>query len=344
MNLPSGLEASRPLTISEAAAKTLTETITVMEPRPLMAKLNDQRGSTHIGAAVVLEGTAALGLGAALLFMGINTVKNMGGELPSANPRDLLPSNPGHELAIPSPIRPTRQEYATATATREPTSTAIATATVSPTTTPTHEPTKIPLPKENPTSLTDENFSQFVRTVSQEEFNQLAKSQPDAFAFPAKPLSGDISITYTDQAATASTDGHLRSININGSNYLIIRPKDGELVFNRTYPPQKDKITQIEISKKITENITLKIDAHLLDLQGSITPTENVGSEEGSPIARVNGPLRLNIYLFEKLPQPKIINNPDGSITGIIAYVTYITPSMFESSKWVNKNGQIVIP
>ena len=118
-------------------------------------------------------------------------------------------NRPDSGLGVIIPVTPTEiPPTATAPPSPEP--------TAAPTVNPTETATPAPL-KEKPTSLTAENFSEFVTTVSQEEFQKLTQAQPDAFAFPVESISGKMvtSIYLQEQLAqpiVINKPGHITTI------------------------------------------------------------------------------------------------------------------------------------
>ena len=238
------------------------------------------------------------------------------------------PADPGSDSEVVVP----------AISTETPTPAATATATA--------EPTKAP-PKEKPSSLTAANFNEFVGRVSQEEFQKLAKAQPDAFAFPVK--SGeDFTITYKDNSTTSpSAKSNYKSINITGSKIKLVVPTGGDMHFEYNDRQNRDKITNIKISKKLSEDTTMEVNIVIpisTASGSSIVPAINNDQqvEKGVSLAEINGTVAINISLFQKLSQPIVINRPDGGQTEILAYVTYLTPSVFENSGWISQNGKAV--
>ena len=240
------------------------------------------------------------------------------------------PADPGLDSEVLIPAIPTPTETATPSPTAKPTETAIP------------EPTKAP-PKEKPSSLTAANFNEFVGSVSPEEFQKLAKSQPDAFAFPVKPLGGDFQMTYQDiPTDIASMKGNGKAADMNGSDMLLVSAIDGEMTVRKDDPFNKDKITSIWVSRKVSEKTTLiqyiyTGNSTSVSLVGSTGP-----SERGNAVAQVSGKVGISIYSSERLDQPIVINRPDGGKTGILAYTTYLTPSIFENSDWINQDGKAV--
>lgn len=243
----------------------------------------------------------------------------------------LKPADPGSdsEAVVPAVV-PTETPIPPPTA--KPTETATATP----------EPTKAP-PKEKPTSLTAANFSEFVGTVSKDEFKKLAKSQPDAFAFPVKSLSGDLEMTYQDiPTSVANVKGNGKSISATGSNILLISSIDGNMTIRKDDHFNKDKITSIWIHRKLSENSFLTLYIYTGN-SNDVSMIENVGpTERGQALAKVSGKVGISIYLQELLTEPVVINRPDGGKTEFNGYVTYLSPSIFENSGWVSKDGKAV--
>lgn len=220
--------------------------------------------------------------------------------------------------------------------------------TVTPTPKPTETPTKTPTPElPKPTSLTAENIDRFTTSVPKEEFQKLVEAQPDKFVFPVKPSSKDVEIKYRDipSGTPETTKNNYKTVGIIGSenseSIEFFSPFEGKISFLRTDPRNKEKITQIFISKQISPDTDLQTRIFAT----AITPLIADGQiKAGIPVARVGGKIDFSIITFQKLSQPIVINRPDGGQTKILAYVTYLTPSIFESSGWVEKDGKIVIP
>ncbi len=225
-----------------------------------------------------------------------------------------------------------------------PTATPTPTKTPEPTITATVEPTKTP-PKEKPASLTAENFSEFVGTVPNEEFQRLAKSQPDNFAFPLKPIGEEFKMSYKDiPSQSPATKGNYKTASISGSDIKIFSPIDGEIIIRRDNYVDKNKITSIHIRRKISENTSLLVSISIAtDNSTIISLINNTSStERGSLLVKASGIVGVDISLQEILAEWIIINRPDGGITEIGGYATYLTPSIFESSGWISKDNKAV--
>ena len=244
----------------------------------------------------------------------------------------LKPADPGSDSEVIIPAIPTPTEV---TVTPSPTAKPAETATAVP------EPPK--LPKEKPASLTAANFNEFVGTVSKDEFQKLAKAQPDAFAFPVKPLSGDFQMTYQDKPASAvNVKGNYKAIDMEGSNLLLLSVIDGEMTVRRDDRSNKDKITSIWIHRKLSENSFMTLYIYTGN-SNNVSMIESVGpTERGHALAKVSGKVGISIYLQELLAEPVVINRPDGGKTEFNGYLTYLAPSVFENSGWISQNGKAV--
>ena len=195
---------------------------------------------------------------------------------------------------------------------------------------------------ETPSRLTGENFARFTTAVSNEEFQRLLQEQPDKFPFPAIPGSSDFEMGNLERAPLAeNTKGNVKTIEMTGSNYLIVSPIDGEIVINRD--PRSQKVGSIDIRKKISDNTTLWARVGIMATATIISPfLDNGQVAAGMALANVSGPSRWSFISGEKLPAPITVKDSTGTFT-FSSMQTYITPPI-NGTGWVSKDGRIVIP
>lgn len=104
-----------------------------------------------------------------------------------------------------------------------------------------------------------------------------------------------------------------------------------------------DKITAVRIVKQVSEKTYyVQSIAPLANTDTTISLLDAASSaEKGTTLATATGTVTVNIQFHELFPEPVVINKPDGSRVEFNGYITYLTPHISETSRWINKDDTI---